>query len=303
MRGLDAQWQADLADLPHFVYVNDGYRYILTVIDVFSRYAFARALKRKTGVEVAEALETIFKESKRQPHYLQTDEGKEFFNQRVQHILNQREIKLFSVYNENKAALVERLNRTIKDKMYRYFTYTGSNRWIDVLPDLIASYNSSTHSSIKCAPDSVTKANEADVWLEQYQDLKPATKTRFKMGDVVRIAKAKTTFNRGFTPNWSHEEFKIASINTKYAPPMYELRDVNSELLRGGFYEQELQLVNNTDQIYVIEKVIRTKGKGKQKQALVKWKGYRETSWIPFDRVSTLQNINKANIKVKNKDG
>lgn len=290
-RAIDDNWQMDLCEMPKFDADNDGYHYILTIIDVFSRFAFARALKTKTGIEVSAALKDVFTISKRQPHHIQVDGGTEFFNQHVLNLLKIYNIQLYSVYSEIKCGIIERFNRSLKDRMYRYFTYTGSYRWIDVLPDLIKAYNNSQHSSIKLAPADVNKENETDVWLEQYKDLKPATKTKFKIGDTVRISKAKKTFNRGFTKNWTFEEFIINAVDTKFQPAVYELRDGNNEIVRGRFYEQELQKVDNAEQIYIIEKVIKTKGKDGHKQALVKWQGYDKPTWIPHNRITTLQKI------------
>lgn len=291
VRGIDQQWQMDLTDLLHFTKSNNGYRYILTVIDVFSRFAFARGLKTKTGLEVSHALEDIFILSKRQPKYIQSDAGKEFYNQHVMSMLKKYDIELFTVFSEIKAGMVERFNRTLKDRMYRYFTYSGTNKWVEELQDFINAYNNSVHSSIKQTPASINKENEVEVWNLQYNDLHKARKAKYRIGDLVRIAKAKNVFNRGFTPNWSYEEFKIHAVNTKYSPVMYELRDVNNEILKGRFYESELQKIENDDKIYVIDKVIRYKGTGSHKQALVLWKGYKTPTWIAFDRISSLKNV------------
>lgn len=291
VRGIDFQWQVDLADIPKFVNHNKGYRYILTVIDVFSRYAFARGLKSKHGKGVSNALEDIFILSNRKPKYIQCDQGKEFYNIHVKSLLKRYDIELFSVFSDVKCALVERFNRTLKDKMYKYFTYNGTYNWIDVLSKLISSYNSSIHSTINIAPKDVGKSNETNIWLYQYKDLKKGIRQKYNIGDKVRISKYRKVFDRGFTTNWTNESFEIYAVNNKYSPIMYTLKDYYGEILKGKFYDYELQLIENPDDIYVIEKILNIKGKGKNKQAFVKWLGYKDPSWISYDSIGPLKKM------------
>lgn len=292
-RGINYQWQADLVEMQHYARENDGYRYILTIIDVFSRFAYAKALKTKSGYEVSEAMKTIFRENNISPLFLQTDLGKEFYNHHVQNILDQYKVEHFSVFSERKAALVERFNRTLKDKMFRAFTFQGSHKWVQLLPLLLHNYNHNYHRIIKRTPASVTKNNETDVWITQYSSVqKPSEdfKTKFAVGDLVRISKHRSIFSRGFLPGWSEEEFIIINTNKKYKPVLYTLSDLNGEVLKGSFYSQELQKVENPNSVYTIEKVIETKGKGSQKKALVKWLGYKALSWIPYSNIKSIHN-------------
>ncbi len=291
VRGLDKQWQADLVEMQPFEKVNSGNRYIMTVVDVFSRFGYARALKRKTGPLVAEALQSIFNMG-RVPNYLQTDQGLEFYNAPVKNLLKEYNVELFSIYSQHKAALVERFNRTLKGKMYRAFTHFGSYRWVDILPKLVESYNKSEHRSIGMAPIMVTKDNETELWIRQYGDklTKPKKPPKFKLGDRVRLSKARGVFTRGFYPNWTEETFKIHAINTKYSPITYKVRDYNNEVIEGSFYKYELQSVED-DQIFRIEKVMRTRGTGRRKEALIKWQGSPETSWIKYSEIRKIQDI------------
>ena len=153
--GLDRQWQSDLVEMQPWASKNDNYRYILTVVDLLSRYAFARPLLRKTPEQVIEAFQSIFQEEGRKPRFLQTDQGKEFENRPVRKFLDQHGIEQFSVKSPFKAALVERFNRTLKEKMWRYLTYKNTERWVDVLPQLIKGYNLTHHRIIGRAPASV----------------------------------------------------------------------------------------------------------------------------------------------------
>ena len=130
---------------------------------------------------------------------LQTDEGREFDNRHVQRLLNRENIKFFTVKSQFKAAVCERFNRTLKTKMWRYFTRRGSYRWIDVLPELMRSYNASIHRSIGMAPNDVTRQVQHELWVKQEAkgpqkvNNKEAKET-FEVGDEVRLSKAKMVF-------------------------------------------------------------------------------------------------------------
>ena len=291
--GMNRQWQADLVEMGHFAKENKNYKYMLTVIDIFSRYAYARPLKNKSGQEVATALGDIFNKNNIKPNYIQTDQGKEFYNKHVQKLLDEHNIKLFSVFTDQKAAIVERFNRTLKERMYRYFTFQGNHKWVDILPKLIRSYNNSYHSSIEQTPASVNKENEMEVWLRQYTDIKKGLKKRasYAIGDRVRISKLRGVFTKGYLPGWSDEEFTIHSMNTKYEPILYYLQDDDGEILKGGFYKEELQRVNNPENLYRIERIIKSRtAKNNLKQHYVKFMGYKNPVWINSNLVVPINN-------------
>ena len=179
--------------------------------------------------------------------------------------------------------MVERFNRTLKTKMWRVFTHRGNYIWTDILQSLVNAYNNSVHRVLGRSPMDVNKDNEINVWLHQYRKLtKPNERKRskFQLGDTVRISKMKGLFEKGYKPNWSEEMFTVAGVNRKYNPIQYQLRDHQGNLIQGSFYDYELQAVDASDQIYTVERVLRTRGKGIHKQYLVKWLGYNETSWV-----------------------
>ena len=161
--GIDAQFQADLCDVKSLSHYNKGYKYLLTCLDIFSKYAFVIALKTKQGQELVKAFQVILS-SGWKPRKLQADQGTEFLNRVLQKFLRDNIIDFFTVNLGLKASLVERFNRTIKNRMYKYFTYKNTLCYIDVLPQLVKSYNNTYHPSIKMKPSQVTKANEFKVW-------------------------------------------------------------------------------------------------------------------------------------------
>ena len=282
--GIDQQWQADLVEMIPYERINDGYRYLLTVIDLFSRYAWAKPIKNKTGKEVMRAFQEIF-DAGRVCQRLQTDEGKEFANRHVQHLLNLRNIRFFTVKSQFKAAVCERFNRTLKSKMWRYFTRNETYRWIEVLPELMRAYNASIHRSIGMSPNSVTKDVEHELWLKQEEkgpqqvtNRKPSEK--FQVGDIVRLSKAKKVFDKGYLPNWTEEIFTISQV-LRTKPIQYKVQDYRNEEIQGSFYGAELQKVARPE-VHAIERVIRTRRLKGVKQYYVKWLGYgpEHNSWV-----------------------
>ena len=121
--GIDHQWQADLVDLAILSSYNTGFKYLLTCIDVLCRYAWVAPLTDKTGKTLKDALQVIFK-SGRRPIHLQTDKGNEFTNRVFQQFLKEHDVHFFTTYNEEtKANIIERFNRTLKTRMWKYYTH------------------------------------------------------------------------------------------------------------------------------------------------------------------------------------
>ena len=135
---IDKQWQADLADMQTLADQNDGNRYILTCIDVLSRYAWAIPIKSKSGKDVLSGIKRMFKQARpRKPKLFQTDKGTEFFNAEVTGFLHENNIVQFASNSDKKAAIVERFNRTLKNRIYAYFTSNNTKRYVDVLDDIV----------------------------------------------------------------------------------------------------------------------------------------------------------------------
>jgi len=240
---IDWQWCADLVDMQKYSKVNRGFRYILTVIDSFSKFLFTIPLKDKKGLTLKRAFTKILRTSKRKCKFLWIDMGSEFLNAHTKAFFKKEGIVIFHTYSKLKVTIVERLIRTLRSRIERYFTYTGKEKWIDVLPQITQSYNSTYHSSIKTAPRLVNSKNEHEIWLNLYTDmvLAPVSIPKFKVKDLVRISRQKATFEKGYKQNWSTEVFRILKVqNTN--PPTYLLEDLHNEPVTGGFYEQEIQL-------------------------------------------------------------
>ena len=278
---IDEIWCSDIVEMQKFSRWNAGYRYLLMVLDVFSKYGWIIPLKDKKGETVAEALKTILKEG-RKPEYLWTDKGKEYYNKHVKELLDKNKITLYSTENEEKSSVCERWNRTIKTKMWKQFTVQGNTQYLEMLPKLVKQYNNTRHSSTKMTPTEASKKkNEGVVYFNLYGDMETSRqKPKFKVGDKVRISKYKRkVFDKGYTENFSEEIFTIDKIQHTN-PITYKLKDLRDEEIKGSFYEPEL--LKAEQQVFRIDKVIRRDYK--KKQALVKWKGYSDefNSWVPM---------------------
>ena len=285
VKTINNQWQADLVEMREFSKSNDGYNYMLTVIDCFSRYAWVEPLKTKTGLETAEAFNKIFKTG-HIPQKIHFDKGKEFYNKNVKELFESDKIEFFSTFSDKKAAIVERFNRTLKSRMWKYFTEHETRKWIDVVQNIVLGYNNTYHTTIKMTPSEASKPENSDtVWWNIYgayitHEYGPP---RFKIGQTVRISKYKSIFDKGYLPNFTEEYFKIKQIIFT-RPIVYKLEDLKGEEVNGIFYESELSAYNASDEVeYKIEKVLGKKKIKNKNYILVKYKGWPDkfNEWIP----------------------
>lgn len=215
------------------------------------------------------------------PKNLQTDDGKEFFNKVFQSLMLKYKINHYSTYSVMKASIIERFNRTLKGMMWKEFSYNGSYHWIDIYQQLINKYNRKIHRTIKMAPIDVKPSNEKFLLNTVYNHIKIFKKKKFNVGDHVRISKYKHHFEKGYTPNWTTEIFKIKEIKVTY-PTTYILEDYTGAPIKGGFYEEELLSTKFPD-VYLVEKILKTK----KDQAYVKWLGFSNdhNSWISKNEI------------------
>jgi len=239
--GNDKQWTADLIEVVNIAKYNRGYRYLLTVVYVFSKRAWVQPVKNKTGKAVTDAMAKILK-GERKPINLQTDDGKEFYNKMFQTLIKQKGIHHFSTSGDTKASVVERFNRTMKQRLYRYFTVQNTLNFVPVLQDLVKGYNRSYHRSIKMAADQVTLANSKDVWETLYGKKGKFKKPQLKVGDRVRLNKKFRQFKKGYLPGWTEEVFLVRGVRSGNVPT-YKVEEWDGTAVERTFYAQDLQRV------------------------------------------------------------
>ena len=276
---VDELWQLDLCDTNALKQYNDGATFILTIIDVFSKMGFARSLIDKKGPTVLRAFLNVLEESGRSPTNVQTDMGSEFTNRAFKAELKKRDIHFYVTYSENKAAVVERFNRTLKSRMWRYFTHNNTYKYVDVLQQLIDGYNASHHRGVGMPPEKVNSSNQLKIWTKYYSERVGKKRFKFAVGDNVRISRDKGAFEKGYVQSWS-EEYFVVKKRMRRNPHVYILEDLNGETLLGVFYAEQLQKVSPSE-VFPISIVIRKRGK----RALVEWRGWPSSfnSWIPTE--------------------
>ena len=274
--GLDDTFASDLAQLDRYARENKGFKYILVVIDCFFKFLWTRPLKSKNAKDVTNAMSHILNQSKRIPKKLLTDNGKEYYNASFQRLMEKHHIHHYSTFSPLKASIAERVIRTIKEKLFRLFTLNGNHKWIDLIGNITDTYNKTKHSTIGMKPVSVNKKCEKVLLTTVYGNIKVTDKPKFKVGDIVRISKYKHLFQKGYTPNWTTELFKVIRINIT-SPTTYLLEDMQGHPIKGCFYEHELQKTKHPD-IYLVEQILRKKGN----KLYVKWLGLDKShnSWI-----------------------
>ena len=191
-REIDSLWEADLAFVHDVAKENDGVNYLLVVIDVFSKLLWVRPMKNKSARSLVQAFDSILSE-KRKPEKLRTDKGTEFVNKSFQQYLKKQGIQFYTAKNEPKAAVVERVNCTLKSKLYRYFTGVNSLRYVDVFQDIVDSYNNTYHRSIGRTPAAVSLLNVGHMRRKLYGKIERSKPKcfKFKVGDHVRLSSRK----------------------------------------------------------------------------------------------------------------
>ena len=294
---MDMQWDADLLQLSDLAKYNNGYKYLLVCIDLFSRYLWVKALKTKTAAETAKACKEIF-DMGRHCETLRTDQGREFLGAPFRDLLKDYSVTHMLAYGVHKASYAERVNHTIEDRLYKYFYEKQTFNFIDIIDDIVFSYNHTVHSSIFMAPADVNEKNSLALFEKVYIPIlnKRAAhpvKFSFENGDLVRLSRASTPFKRGYQEQWTEEIFRICNRIPSH-PPRYKVKDLVDEIVKGSFYEQELQRVNisDPDKIeYKIEKIISSKTVKGKKFSLVKWYGYSDkfNTYIPASQIKNYQ--------------
>ena len=270
------QWHADLIDMQSYAGLNNGVKYLLTIIDAFSKFAWVETLKSKTEKEVAAAFEDVFKSGT--PRKLVTDNGGEFNNGTFAALMTKYQITHVntSPYNPKANGMVERFNKTLKGKIQKFMDHYGSNHYIDALPDLVLNYNTTKHRTTRKTPKEVHELGNADPREEIAEDKAPEVEVvaeaikanaekvlassgeelpPLRQGEYVRIMvvdesteeKKKEKFRKSYKHKWSKELYRIAYVNQSHQdgkPDVYRLMDSSGEIVNKDFFRSQLQSVD-----------------------------------------------------------
>ena len=225
-------------------FANRGYVYILIFIDCFTKKVFARPLKKKNAIEMANATESILNDLDHFPNTVITDEGLEYYNSKVRSIFAEKSIHHYSIKTKMKASIVERFNRTLKSRLEKYFYTYKTKNWVDVLSQFVTNYNKTYHRSIGMSPDEVNDKNATQVFKKLFPYIDLEVKPRLSTGDKVRILKEKTIFEKGYSRTWSDEIYLISKVKQTAGRVWYLLETKNGDKVPGIKYYWELNLVD-----------------------------------------------------------
>ena len=244
---IDDIWSLDILDLKDYGPENNrGFRYVLVVIDNFSKFGWTVFLKNKNAQTIKDSFEKILINSKRSPNLIETDRGKEFYNNIFQNFLNKNDIKLYSRNSSFGSFFAERFNRTIGDLLKKIVFEHGDAKWVDVLPIITKQYNNRIHSSTKLSPkDASLKKNEGYVY-KNLLDKRKKVKPKYEIDDIVRTADLKKTFSKGDTTNWSYKLYKITEI-VNDTIPSYRLDNLPERYNEALLKKTELTIKENKD--------------------------------------------------------
>ena len=215
------------------------------IIDCFSKKVWAEPLKSKRGDEVASKIKTVFENMKYPVQTVIFDEGLEFKNNHVKKLFLQYGIHSYSILTEKKAGAVERVNRTIKSIIWKYFTDKNTQKWIEVLPNIINNYNSTYHRTIKMSPNDVSFENREKVFKNMFPKIHASRVCRLARGNKVRVAKYKNFLEKGYTINWSEQIFTITKIKQRLGVCWYQISDQSGKIYPKLKYYYDLRLVSD----------------------------------------------------------
>ena len=284
-------WQADLMDTGSlnpednltsdtkgpFSKTNQPVKFLLIVIDVYSRYAWAIPLPSKDKTVVTPAFEYIVREAGA-PQKLHVDDGGEFWNAPLKKQMLHHDVNMYSTHSDVGAPHAERFIRTIRGYIAKVRQHTHSTKWVHVLPEILHIYNTRVHSVTQETPEDVFKNEKVPMEPDEVEV--PDNEVPILIGTPVRIAKQRGIFDKSVDYIWSRQVYMVVSI-VQTSPTTYLVADHKGEVLQGVFYRQELQETVFPDKydVRVLGSQINKQGK---KEIQVEWIDYDdEPQWIP----------------------
>ena len=239
----DETWSADLIDKSSLSKYNNNYKFILTVIDIFTKYAWASPLKKKSGLSITNGFKAILSEG-RKPEKLWVDRGSEFYNKTFKSLLKEygtgnaasgisetaSQIELYSTYSDLKAVFIEKFNRTLLHIINKPMFINGDGNWVNILNDAVVTYNNKIHSSINMTPVDASNNPDKVKYTFSFKNIKP----KLNVGDYVRNVDKRNIFSKGYTSNWNRELCKVNEVLRTH-PPTYKIEDINGEIIEGKY--------------------------------------------------------------------
>ena len=213
--------QSDLIEYSNnkMAHANNNYRFILIIIDCFTKKVYGRPLKSKKAVETSKAIDDILSSLPWPVAFFSSDKGGEFDlrNPHIQNVLvKKHRVQAFTLSGKTKASIVERVIRTLKTRFARYFTESGTTRWINILEPFINNYNNTYNRSIGMSPNDVTLENADQVRNNLYGKDNSKPDCKLKLNDLVRIPLEKNIFSKGYERSWSTHTYLVSRIQSSH---------------------------------------------------------------------------------------
>ena len=223
---------------------NRGYRYVLVIIDNFSKYGFTTPLKNKNAQTITNSFENNLISSKSKPDFLEEDRDTGFYNSMFQDFLNKNNIKLYSRNTSLGAVFEERFNRIIRDLLKRPVFEKGDGKWIQILPTKTKQYNNRIHTSTKLTPSQASLNKNEGYVYNNLLDQRKKKNPMFQLNDLVRIAELRKTFSKGDTTNWSYKVYKITELINDTIPS-YKIDNLKERYNEALLKKTELSMNEN----------------------------------------------------------
>ena len=278
---------------PELVKANNGYKYMFTTIDVFSKMAWVYPMKENKCAVVMECFKDILQKCGEPPERLNTDRGSELICKKFAAFLKEKKIHHYLSYSLRKCPVVERFNLTLQRLLYKMMKHNNSFEWTKFIDAAMKIYLNRKHRTIKMTPLEAEKdENESIVRSTYWRRYKKADKkkkqAKFSVGDSVRIFKERGTFHRGYMEDFTEEFFTVSKVLKNLPVPRYKLKEYNGEELVGSFFEDEL-VRYEAPEFYQID-VIKTRGKGRKKEYLVHYRGW-PSSYDEWKKASEMKQL------------
>ena len=210
---IDEIWSVDLADMIDYKLSNNkGYRYIFIVIDNFSKYLWAIPLKNKNSKTITDEFSKILSTSKRQPHKIESDRGKEWYISILQNFLKSKNIQHYSRFTDTVPSIAERVIRTMRNLLKKPVFSKENADWFSELPFVVKKYNNTIHHSIKMTPVQASRKSNEKLVYSNLRDDREKQHPKFNLGQLVRTADIKKEFSKGDSTSWSYILYTIIEI-------------------------------------------------------------------------------------------
>ena len=269
----------DMQNVQNF---NSGFKYAILGYDTYSKYTICYITRDRKPDSVQKGLEYFVKTLPFTIKTIYWDKEGSFLSKKIQNWLKSRNIHNYTTNSKVKAPNVERLIRTVRTAMQRYFTFTKTWRWIEWLPKFLSTYNNRKHSVTGQRP--VDLVADPLTLPKSRRIIKPPTIKLPAVGSFVRLNRLRGTFEKEASGNWTREIFRVTGHKTAQSIPMINIEDLTNEPVKGALYPEEYISVPYNG-VKTISKVLAKRTRNGQKEQLVTYEEYPEkySEWVPVE--------------------